>query len=72
MAVIEGGNIITGNAIDGSAQRVYAVTGVPTAGTTLDGTLVPGDFVQNVATGFLYEYTEPTETPTFTRIDTID
>lgn len=71
MAVIQGGNIITGNAIEGSTQRVYAVTGVPVAGTTLDGTVVVGDLVQNVATGFLYEYTEPTDTPTFTRIDTV-
>ena len=71
MAVIEGGNIITGNAIEGSTQRVYAVSGEPTAGTTLDGTLVVGDLVQDVDTGNLYEYTEPDETPTFTRIDTV-
>ncbi len=70
MAVIEGGNIITGNQIDGSARRPYAITGVPVAGTTLAGTVAVGDVVQNVATGFLYEYTEPGAVPTFTRIDT--
>lgn len=71
MAVIEGGNIITGNQIEGSARRPFAITGAPVAGTTLDGTVAVGDFVQDVATGNLYEYTEPTGTPTFTRIDTV-
>jgi hypothetical protein len=71
MSVIQGGNIITGNAIAGSTQRIYAVTGVPVAGTTLAGTVVAGDFVQNVSTGFLYEYTAPGGVPTFTRIDTV-
>ena len=71
MAVIEGGNIITGNQIEGSSKRPYAITGVPVAGTTLDGTIAVGEFVQDVATGHLYEYTEPAGTPTFTRIDTV-
>lgn len=71
MSVIEGGNIITGNAIEGSVQRVYAVTGVPVAGTTLVGTVVVGDRVEDVDTGFLYEYTEPLDVATFTRIDTV-
>ena len=70
MAVIEGGNIITGNRIEGSARRPYAITGAPVAGTTLSGTIQVGDFVQDVATGNLYEYTEPAGTPTVTRIDT--
>jgi len=70
MAVIEGGNIITGNQIEGTARRPYAITGVP-GGTTLVGTVAVGDFVQNVATGHLYEYTEPADEPTFTRIDTV-
>lgn len=69
MAVIEGGNIITGNQIEGSARRPYAVSGAPVAGTTLDGTIAVGEFVQDVDTGNLYEYTEPASTPTFTRID---
>lgn len=70
MAVIEGGNIITGNQIPGSARRPYAVSGAPVAGTTLAGTVAVGDLVQDVDTGNVYEYTEPTGTPTFTRIDT--
>lgn len=70
MAVIEGGNIITGNQIEGSARRPFAITGAPVAGTTLAGTVAVGDFVQDVATGNLYEYTEPAAVPTFTRIDT--
>lgn len=71
MAVIEGGNIITGNQIPGSARRPFAISGAPVAGTTLDGIIAVGDFVQDVDTGNLYEYTEPTGTPTFTRIDTV-
>lgn len=70
MAVIEGGNIITGNQLPGSARRPYAITGVPVAGTTLVGTIAVGDLVQNVATGHVYEYTEPASVPTFTRVDT--
>lgn len=68
MAVIEGGNIITGNQIEGSARRPYTGTGAPVGGTTLDGTIVAGDFYQDVATGFLYEFTD---VDTFTRIDTV-
>lgn len=71
MAVIEGGNIITGNRIEGSARRNYAITGAPVAGTTLVGTIEVGDFLQDVATGNLYEYTEPAAVATFTRIDTV-
>lgn len=72
MAVIEGGTIVTGNAIAGSTTRRYAISGAPTAGTTLAGTIAAGEFVQDVDTGDLYEYTEPAAVPTFTRIDTVD
>lgn len=71
MAVIEEGTIITGNAIEGSTSRRYAGSGAPTGGTTLSGTIAVGDFYEDVDTGNLYEYTEPTGTPTYTRIDTV-
>lgn len=73
MAVIQGGNVILNSdrRIEGSATRVYPHTGVPTAGTTYAGIIQIGEFVQDVATGNLYEYTEPTAVPTFTRIDTV-
>lgn len=71
MAVIEGGQIITGRAIEGSTSRRYAITGAPVAGTTLAGVIAPGEFVQDVTTEDLYEYTEPAGAPTYTRIDTV-
>lgn len=71
MAVIEGGTIITGGAIEGSVSRRYAISGAPVAGTTLAGVIAPGEFVQDVTTEDLYEYTEPSGVATFTRIDTV-
>lgn len=71
MAVIEGGNIIPDGSAPGTKTRRYTVHGAPVAGTTLAGTVKVGDFVQDVDTGDLYEYTEPTGTPTYTRIDTV-
>ncbi len=72
MAIITGGNIITGGkTIEDSVARPYAGTGAPVAGTTLVGTRVVGDFYQDSATGFLYEYTEPAAVATWTRRDTI-
>lgn len=71
MSVIEGGTIVTGNRIEGSKTRRYTIEGAPTAGTTLAGTIAIGEFVQDVTTGDLYEYTEPSGTPTYTRIDTV-
>ena len=71
MAVIEGGTIITGNIIEGSARRPYAHTGVPAApiaGTIL-AHLVAGDLVEDVDTGNVYEYTTGPEA--FTRVDTV-
>jgi hypothetical protein len=70
MAVITGGNIITGNQIEGSARRPFVGTGAPVAGTTLLSVVAVGDFYQDVANSNLYEYTEPGAVPTFTRIDT--
>lgn len=69
MAVIEGGNIIPDGSSPGTETRRYTVSGAPVAGTTLDGIVQVGEFVQDVDTGDLYEYTEPSGTPTFTRID---
>lgn len=71
MAVIEGGNIIPDGSSPGTKTRRYTVSGEPVAGTTLDGIIQVGEFVQDVDNGNLYEYTEPDETPTYTRIDTV-
>lgn len=71
MAVIDGGNVIINNQqTEGSATRRYPHNGAPT-GTTYAGIIQPGEFVEDVVTGNLYEYTEPSGTPTFTRIDTV-
>lgn len=73
MAVIEGGNVIiqADKQTPGSVTRRYSSSGAPVAGTTYDGIIQPGEFVEDVTTGNLYEYTEPGGTPTFTRIDTV-
>lgn len=71
MAVIQGGSIIPDNSSPGTKTRRYTISGAPVAGTTLAGIVQVGEFVQDVDTGNLYEYTEPTGTPTFTRIDTV-
>lgn len=72
MAVIVGGNVIknAGHQIQGSVTRRYPFNGVPVDGTTYDGIIQVGEFVEDVLTGDLYEYTEPAAVPTFTRIDT--
>lgn len=73
MAVIDGGAVIqqADKQTEGSVTRRYPFNGVPTAGTTYDGIIQVGEFVEDVLTGDLYEYTEPTAVPTFTRIDTV-
>lgn len=72
MAVITNGTIIP-NAdaqTPGSVTRVYVSNGAPVAGTTYDGVIQVGEVVEDVTTGDLYEYTEPSGAATFTRIDT--
>lgn len=72
MAVITGGNVIRNTTqAPGTSTRIYPHNGAPTAGTTYAGIITVGQFVEDVATGNLYEYTEPTGTPTFTRRDTV-
>lgn len=73
MPVIDNGNVIEneGHQTEGSRTRRYPHNGVPTAGTTYDGIIEIGQFVEDMLTGDLYEYTEPAGTPTFTRIDTV-
>lgn len=72
MAIITGGNVITGGkTIEGSVARPYVGSGAPVAGTTLAGVIAAGGFYQDAANGFLYEYTAPGAVPTFTRIDTV-
>lgn len=69
MAVIEGGNIITGGVVmEGTGPTAYRGHGAPTGGTTLDGTVVSGDLFIDVDTGNVYEFTD---VDTFTRIDTV-
>jgi hypothetical protein len=73
VAIIEGGNIIHGGVVmPGTVTRRYGITGAPVAGTTLAGIIAPGEFVQDVDTKNLYEYSEPSGVATFTRIDTVD
>lgn len=73
MAVITGGNVIrnAGHQAEGTVTRVYPNHGAPVAGTTYAGIIQPGEFVENVDNGQLFEYTEPAGTPTFTRVDTV-
>lgn len=73
MAVIVGGNVIqqAGNQTPGSMTRRYATNGAPVAGTSYAGIIQPGEFVEDMDTGNLYEYTEPAGTPTFTRVDAV-
>lgn len=72
MAVIEGGSVISGGLVaEGTKPRTLYGTGAPVGGTTYDGTIAVGDLYVDVATGNVYEYTEPGATPTFTRIDTV-
>ena len=72
MAVIEGGNVITGGVvIEGAAMRPHAQTGVPAtpiAGTVL-AHIAAGDLVEDVDSGNVYEYTTGPEA--FTRVDTV-
>lgn len=72
MAVIQGGNIIKNNKqIEGSKPRMLPWSGVPVGATTYAGLIAVGDLVVDVTTGNVYEYTEPTGTPTYTRRDTV-
>ena len=72
MAVISGGNVITGGVVmPGTGPRIFRGTGAPVAGTTYAGQIKVGDLYTDVANNNVYEYTEPTGTPTFTRIDTV-
>lgn len=72
MAVISGGNVITGGVVmENTGPRVLGGSGAPVAGTTYAGFLAAGDLYLDVANNNLYEYTEPAAVPTFTRIDTV-
>lgn len=72
MAVITGGNVIRNTRqIEGSRPRMLPWSGVPVGATTYAGVVAVGDFVVDVNTGNLYEYTEPAAVPTYTRRDTV-
>lgn len=72
MAVISGGNVITGGVVmPQSGPRILRGTGAPVAGSTYVGRRSAGDLYVDDANNNVYEYTEPAGTPTFTRIDTV-
>ena len=69
MAVIEGGNVITGGVVmETTGPRIFTGTGAPTGGTTYDGYISNGDLYVDVANDNVYEFTD---VDTFTRIDTV-
>lgn len=69
MAVIEGGNVITGGVtIEGSRPAYFSGSGAPTGGTTYDGQIAAGDLYIDADNGNVYEFTD---VDTFTRIDTV-
>ena len=71
MAVISGGNVITGGVVmENTGPRILRGSGAPTE-TTYEGFISVGDLYVDVANGQVYEYTEVEEEPTFTRIDTV-
>jgi len=70
MAVIEGGNVITGGVVmPQSGPRIFKGTGAPVAGTIYAGKLTAGDLYVDVANNNVYEFT--TGPDAFTRRDTI-
>lgn len=72
MAVISGGNVITGGVVmPGTGPRILRGTGAPVAATTYAGQRSIGDLYIDDANNNVYEYTEPAGAPTFTRVDTI-
>jgi hypothetical protein len=72
MAVISGGNVITGGVVmPNTGPRVLRGSGAPVAGTTYSGTVAAGDLYVDDANNNVYEYTAPGGTPTYTRIDTV-
>lgn len=70
MAVIEGGNVITGgNVMAGTGPRIFRGAGAPVAGTTYAGRLSAGDLYVDVDNDDVYEFT--TGPDAFTRRDTV-
>lgn len=70
MAVIEGGNVITGGVVmEGTGPRIFKGSGAPVAGTTYAGKLSAGDLYIDVANNNVYEFT--TGPDAFTRRDTV-
>jgi hypothetical protein len=70
MAVISGGNVITGGVVmEGTGPRVLRGSGAPVAGTTYPGLFAAGDLYIDVANNNVYEFT--TGPDAFTRRDTV-
>lgn len=69
MAVIEGGNVITGGVVmEGTGPRVYRGSGAPVVATTYTSRSA-GDLYIDVANNNVYEFT--TGPDAWTRRDTI-
>lgn len=72
MAVISGGNVITGGVVmSQTGPRILRGSGAPVGGTTYVGFRTVGDLYIDDVNNNVYEYTEPGAVPTFTRIDTV-
>lgn len=70
MAVISGGNVITGGVVmPGTGPRIFRGSGAPVAGTTYAGLLSAGDLYFDVDNNNVYEFT--TGPDAFTRRDTV-
>lgn len=70
MAVISGGNVITGGVVmPGTGPRIFRGSGAPVAGTTYAGKLSAGDLYIDDANNNVYEFT--TGPDAFTRVDTV-
>ncbi len=70
MAVISGGNVITGGVVmPGTGPRIFRGSGAPVAGTTYAGKLSAGDLYIDMDNNNVYEFT--TGPDAFTRRDTV-
>lgn len=70
MAVISGGNVITGGVVmPGTGPRIFKGHGAPVAGTTYAGKPADGDLYIDLDNNNVYEFT--TGPDAFTRRDTV-
>ena len=70
MAVIEGGNVISGGVVmPGTGPRVFRGSGAPVVGTTYPAARAAGDLYIDVVTNHVYEFTAGPDA--WTRRDTV-